>query len=53
VPGVYRVQIECWKVEPAQGVVGVSYIAPNYKPPDLTVNADQAVVEANFDLPAM
>jgi hypothetical protein len=53
VPGVYRVQIECWKVEPAQGVIGISYIAPEFKPPELTVKADQDVVQANFDLPGM
>jgi hypothetical protein len=51
VPGEYRVQIECWRVEPAQGTPGVSYIAPGYQAPDLNVDAGQGTVDANFDLP--
>jgi hypothetical protein len=52
VPGTYRVQVECWQVEPAQGTPGVSFIAADYAAPDLVVAEDEREVKADYDVPA-
>jgi hypothetical protein len=48
VPGKYRVFLECWKVPPADGKPGVSYIPSTYQPPELVVNRQSNSV--TFDL---
>lgn len=52
VPGSYRVQIECWQVEPVQGTPGISYIADGYEAPDLTVSAEAQELTQDYDVPA-
>jgi hypothetical protein len=51
VPGTYRVQIECWKVPPANGAAGESYIAANFTPPDLLVAAENRKVQVDYEVP--
>ncbi len=51
VPGTYRVMVECWKVEPANGKPGVSYIATGYEPPALQVDAIAPSVTMNLAVP--
>ena len=51
VPGTYRVQLECWQTPPANGQSGVSYLAADYQPPELTVGRDQRSFVFDIDAP--
>jgi hypothetical protein len=51
VPGKYRVLLECWKVPPADGKPGISYIAQGYQPPELIVDKQSDSVTFDLDVP--
>ena len=51
VPGKYRVLVECWKVPPADGKLGVSYIEPSFQPPELAVESQSDSVTFDIDVP--
>ena len=51
VPGKYRVLVECWKVPPADGKLGVSYIEPSFQPPELAVESQSDSVTFDIDIP--
>ena len=52
VPGTYRVLLECWEVEPAQGRPGVSYLTDDFQHPDLVVEGDHGPITLDIDVPA-
>ena len=52
VPGTYRVQLECWEVEPANGMPGVSFLPADFLPRDLEVKSDQGAVTYDIEVPS-
>jgi hypothetical protein len=49
VPGTYMVGVECWKSLPTMdGKPGVSYVAKDFKPPELVVKPDEDSI--SFDV---
>lgn len=51
VPGKYRVLLECWKVPPADGKEGVSYVAPSFQPSELVIESQSDPVTLDLDVP--
>ena len=53
VPGRYRTRVECWKVPPAMGEPGVSYLPDDFETPELVIDSDsRGPIEVAYDVPA-
>lgn len=51
VPGKYRVFLECWKVPPADGKPGISFLPADYEPRELQVTRESESVTFDLDVP--
>jgi hypothetical protein len=52
VPGLYLVNIECWRRPPAEdGTPGISWIGDGWKPPQLELKAGDKPITLDYKLP--
>ena len=50
VPGKYVVRLECWKVPPAMGKPGVSYLPKGFEAPELIVAETERMVRYDLNV---